>query len=201
MFSYPSSYYHYNDGRNQNYSCKIHLFSLLFNPLIPILIGNYLYNVTINNHTFKFDSLNLAYSKCYNGSAYDTSYLSARSICMPNSANDTYRWGFSTMLSAVFVIVQLIWALSLYVVWQDAQWNSVLVRGGYKMTQLRAAFSVSEAAQQRMGMENEELMRAEHKDLERRLYGRKTLVDYGMWERKKLPFMGENEASSSSLRT
>ncbi|KAF2811024.1 uncharacterized protein BDZ99DRAFT_293556 [Mytilinidion resinicola] len=185
-FTYPHydrSYYYdptygYNNN-GQNYSC------------------NYLYNITLNGHNYKFDHLDLASATCYNGTAYDDEYLSKNAQCMPDTTVNTYQWGFSTMLSAVFVIVQLIWASSMYAVWQDAQWNSALVRAGYKMTQLRAVFSLSEAAQQRTGMENEELMRMESKRLEENLYGRKTLVDYGMWERKKLPFMREDEASSS----
>ncbi|KAF2490450.1 hypothetical protein BU16DRAFT_153283 [Lophium mytilinum] len=181
-FTYPhySEYYNSQYGHSgTNYSC------------------NYLYNITIDHHVYKFDHLNLTSSTCYNGTAYTDEYVSLNSQCMPDTTVNTYQWGFSTMLSAVFVIIQLVWALSMYAVWQDAQWNSVLVRSGYKMTQLRAAFSLSEAAQQRTGMENEELMRMETRRLEDDLYGRKTLVDYGMWERKKLPFMREDEASSS----
>jgi hypothetical protein len=77
------------------------------------------------------------------------------------------------MLSGVFLIVQFAWSFTMYIVWQDAQWNSELVKSGYGLTMLRTAFVISTAARWKSGLEIQELVGADTKCLETSLYGRK----------------------------
>lgn len=62
----------------------------------------------------------------------------------------------------------------MYAVWLDAQFFSELVKSGYAMTQLRAAFTLATAARWRTGMGNRELVITDRKRLESQLYGSKT---------------------------
>src|ERR1700722_20657355 len=93
-----------------------------------LIIGNMTFNVTIDQKTYNVSTLNTTYAYCYNGTGYDDIWIQDNTRCMPNTDHPTYQWGFSTMLSAVFVILQFSWAISMYIVWQDAQWNSSLVK-------------------------------------------------------------------------
>lgn len=74
----------------------------------------------------------------------------------------------------------------MYVVWQDAQFKSTLVKTGYTMTPLRAAFAMAKAARRRTGMGEKQLVRANTKELNQELYGTKgrkgTKVEYGIFD-------------------
>lgn len=59
----------------------------------------------------------------------------------------------------------------MYIVWQDAQFNSTLVKSGYVMTPLRAAFAIAKAARRKTGLGDRQLVRANKKELEQELYG------------------------------
>jgi hypothetical protein len=148
--------------------------------------GAHSYNVTVNDRTFDLLNLNTTSGYCYDSKGYDYSFLSDRSRCLPDTANPTYQWGFSTMLSGVFVFFHFGWAISMYVVWQDAQWCSTLVKTGYTMTPLRAAFAMAKAAKRRTGMGEKQLVRADTKELKQELYGSKgkkgTKVEYGIFD-------------------
>jgi hypothetical protein len=61
----------------------------------------------------------------------------------------------------------------MYVLWQDAQFNCKLVKQGYRLTPLRAAFAMAVAARRRTGLGGKELVRAKNAGLERELYGKK----------------------------
>lgn len=79
------------------------------------------------------------------------------------------------MLSGLYVFFHFGWAITMYIVWQDAQFNSSLVKSGYEMTPLRAAFAMAKAAKRKTGMGEKQLVRANTKELEQELYGtRKT---------------------------
>lgn len=73
----------------------------------------------------------------------------------------------------------------MYVLWQDAQINSTLVKEGYQMTPLRAAFLIVQVARRRTGLGGKQLIRAETKGLERELYGKdgldKTDIAFGVF--------------------
>lgn len=77
------------------------------------------------------------------------------------------------MLCGVFIFFQFGWALSMYIVWQDAQFNSKVVKSGYKMTQLRAVFTLATAARWRTGLGNRELVKTDAKKLKEQLHGSK----------------------------
>jgi hypothetical protein len=69
------------------------------------------------------------------------------------------------------VIFHAIWAVSMYILWQDAHFHSTLVRSGYQMTPLRAAFAMAKAAKRKTGLGEGQLVRANTKELEQELYG------------------------------
>lgn len=137
-----------------------------------------------------YNGLTLNYTSgfCSENRAYYQSSVKAR--CLPDTQNVSYRWGFSTMLSGVFVIVNFVWALTMYVVWQDAQFHSNLVRNGYVMTPLRAAFTLATVARNTIGCGNVDLIRADAKELDDKLFGnsskkirqRGAEVDYSLFE-------------------
>lgn len=91
------------------------------------------------------------------------------------------------MLSGLFVFFHFAWSLSMYAVWQDAQWHSSLIKSGYAMTPLRAAFAMAKAAKRRTGMGGHGLVRADTKELEQELYGRRgrqgTCVEFRTFEK------------------
>ncbi|KAF2258661.1 hypothetical protein CC78DRAFT_586827 [Lojkania enalia] len=137
------------------------------------LACNAAYNITIFGNQYNASTLNYSSGYCTKDSdhGYDSLDLFGRSRCLPDTANEAYEWGFSTMLSAVFVIMQFVWTITMYVVWQDAQFSSHLVKSGYHMTMLRAAFAATVAARWKTGVGGRELVRTDTKNLERELYG------------------------------
>lgn len=132
---------------------------------------NETYSIVIEGTRYSAPTLNVTGGYCNGDRAYTSGSLRNKARCLPDTQNLSYRWGFSTMLSGVFVIVNLVWSLTMYVVWQDAQFNSVLVRKGYTMTPLRAAFTLATVARRKIGCGNADLVRADTKDLERKLFG------------------------------
>jgi hypothetical protein len=129
--------------------------------------------------------LKTTWGYCFNDIGYNSTYLYDKTRCLPDTANPAYEWGFATMLAGLFVFLQFGWSLSMYAVWQDAQVNCALVKGGYRMTPLRAAFAMTKAARRKTGMGEKDLMRADTKELEKELYGGKktetTQVDHGIF--------------------
>ncbi|CAO2649587.1 Nn.00g069720.m01.CDS01 [Neocucurbitaria sp. VM-36] len=172
IYDYPgntqnyTAYFH-TEGRDMTYNC------------------NSTFNVEINGKTYDAQDLNSTWGYCYNNVGYESSVLYQKSRCLPDTANPSYQWGFSTMMSGVFIFLQFAWSLTMYVVWQDAQVNSTLVRSGYEMTILRAAFTMAKVAKQKTGMGERQLVRANTKELEQELYGsgkvKGTKVDYGVF--------------------
>jgi hypothetical protein len=90
------------------------------------------------------------------------------------------------MLSGLFVMIHFVWAITMYIVWLDAQFGSTLVKNGYQMTQLRAAFTMAKAAKRKTGMGEQQLVRADTKELKQELYGTRktkgTNVEYTIFE-------------------
>ena len=148
-------------------------------------------------------TVNFTSGYCNEDHGYSDIDLMNKSRCLPDTANPRYQWGFSTMLSGVWIILQLVWVLTMYTVWQDAQFNSTLVKSGYEMTQLRAVFTLATAARQKTGMRNKELVRADTKSLESELFGsrkkekEKAEVDYEIFREKA---KGEIEDEEFELR-
>lgn len=75
-----------------------------------------------------------------------------RLVCLPNVEGGLYQWGFSRMLTALVVIFQIVWAVSMYFAWLDAMLSSRVVKSGFTTTQLKGALSVSAAAEDRLGV-------------------------------------------------
>lgn len=125
----------------------------------------------VNEQTYDIQNLNGTYALCYNNEAYDRLSLIGKSRCLPDTANPSYQWGFSTMLSGIFVFIHFGWCMSMYVVWLDAQSTSTLIREGYEMTPLRAAFAIAKAVKRKTGLEEKQLVRHDTKDLNKELYG------------------------------
>ncbi|ORY16127.1 hypothetical protein BCR34DRAFT_557768 [Clohesyomyces aquaticus] len=162
---------------------------------------NVKWNVTIAGHDYDYNSVNYSdYAYCNNGKGYDLFELEDTSRCLPDTAFPGYQWGFSSMLSTLFAIVHSVWAVSMYIIWQDAQFNSELVKSGFALTQLRAAFALATAAKDKTGMKSKELVRADTKSLENQLFGTKKKkeaeVDYGIFQNE---LKGERSRNESSL--
>ena len=111
--------------------------------------------------------------------------LQGKSRCLPDTANPSYQWGFSTMLSGVFVFIHFGWCVSMYIVWLDAQSRSTLIQEGYEMTPLRAAFAIAKAVKRKTGLGEKQLVRHDTKDLNKEIYGtgeqKGTKIDYSIF--------------------
>jgi hypothetical protein len=144
------------------------------------------FNLTVNGKTYDASILNGTSGYCSGNTSYSYQYLQSRTRCLPDTANPTYQWGFSVMLSGLFVMIHFVWAITMYIVWQDAQFGSTLVKNGYQMTQLRAAFTMAKAAKRKTGMGEKQLVRADTKELQQELYGTRktkgTNVEYTIFE-------------------
>jgi hypothetical protein len=155
------------------YHSRIPRFALSYALLADssTLPGNGKYNITLFGTKYDIGALNIADGYCDGDLGYSVAQISQHTRCLPDTANESYRWGFSTMLSGVFTFIQLAWALSMYAVWLDAHFNSELVKSGFRMSQLRAAFLLTAAAKARTGMRCEELVSADVRDLRVKLMG------------------------------
>jgi hypothetical protein len=132
--------------------------------------------VTVNEKTYDAYDLVTDYGYCYDNVGYNDTYLSDKSRCLPDTANPSYGWGFATLMSGLFIFVTAVWTLSMYVLWQDAQFHCTLVKQGYRLTPLRAAFAMAVAARRRTGLGGRALVREKMGALERELYGKKGTV-------------------------
>ncbi|KAJ8114060.1 hypothetical protein OPT61_g3961 [Boeremia exigua] len=139
----------------------------------------------INDQQYDVQMLQGKRAFCYNGKDYDFNELTGRSRCLPDTTNPSYQWGFSTMLSGVFVFIHFGWSISMYIVWLDAQSRSALIREGYQMTPLRAAFAIAKAVKRKTGLGEKQLVRHNTKDLNKELDGTRgkkgTTIDYSIF--------------------
>ncbi|KAJ4367160.1 hypothetical protein N0V83_007690 [Neocucurbitaria cava] len=150
-----------------------------------IRIGSATFNITVMGKTYDAQDLNSTTGYCYSGIGYDMWSLYDKSRCLPDTANPSYQWGFSTMVAGIFIFLQCCWTLTMYAVWQDAQFNSILVKSGYEMTILRAAFAMARAAKRKTGLNEKQLVRANKKEVEQEMYGcgkiKAAEVEYGLF--------------------
>ncbi|UPX12504.1 uncharacterized protein EKO05_0003049 [Ascochyta rabiei] len=139
----------------------------------------------VNEQTYDIQNLNGTLALCYNNEAYDHWALQGKSRCLPDTANPSYQWGFSTMLSGIFVFIHFGWCVSMYILWLDAQSKSTLINEGYKMTPLRAAFAIVKAVKHKTGLEEEQLVRHNTRALNKEIYGfgkeKGTNVEYSIF--------------------
>ncbi|KAF9733688.1 hypothetical protein PMIN03_007185 [Paraphaeosphaeria minitans] len=105
-----------------------------------------------NGNTYSIYDVDFtANSYCFGNRTYAYWDLVDATRCLPDTADPSYQWGFSSAMMGVCFIVNLAWCLSMWVVWQDAL-RAGLVRRGYRMSPLRAAFVLTEAARRRTGV-------------------------------------------------
>lgn len=187
IYSYPGNTQTFestNDGKVYTDNCKYSSPDDVARN-INLFTGNKTIYVDIHGKSYDAQLLNGTWGSCYNTVGYASYSLYEKSRCLPDTANPSYGWGFSTMMSGLFVFLQFSWCLTMYTVWQDAQFNSTLVKNGYEMTPLRAAFALAKAAKRKTGLGEKQLVRANTKELEQELYGNKTMqgtkVDYGIF--------------------
>ncbi|KAF2005460.1 hypothetical protein P154DRAFT_616266 [Amniculicola lignicola CBS 123094] len=140
--------------------------------------------ITLFNKKYEYDTVEYDWGYCHGETGYP--YLTLKTRCLPDTANEAFKWGFSTMLAGVFLIIHTIWSILMYIIWQDAQFNSVLVKSGYRMSQLRAAFTITEASKQKTGLTAQELLGCDLGKLGKELYGsrsrRPAEIGVGMYE-------------------
>ncbi|KAH7087692.1 hypothetical protein FB567DRAFT_351884 [Paraphoma chrysanthemicola] len=164
-FDYP--------GNNQTFNEAMYRYGYSYKD--KILPCGSSFNITIGGNNYDALSLNYTDGWCHDNKAFEYMALYDKTRCLPDTNDPSYQWGFSTMLSGLFVFFHFGWAVTMYIVWQDAQFNSSLVKSGYEMTPLRAAFAMAKAAKRKTGMGEKQLVRANTKELEQELYGtRKT---------------------------
>ncbi|KAI8940948.1 hypothetical protein NX059_002201 [Plenodomus lindquistii] len=159
-------------------------------------------DVEVNGKKYEYLDLTVTGGYCYESTPYNYSYLFDKTRCLPDTANPSYEWGFATMMSGIFVFITFGWCTSMYIVWQHAQFNSTLVKSGYAMTPLRAAFAMAKAAKKKTGMGERQLIRAYTKDLENELYGgcgvKATSMEYGLFVED--PEEGDEDRTYLSVR-
>ncbi|KAF2143148.1 uncharacterized protein K452DRAFT_346889 [Aplosporella prunicola CBS 121167] len=125
---------------------------------------------------------------CYDGVLYNYSQVHDNTRCLPNTdKNASYRWGFSTLLSSIILILHGVWSLSMFAIWLEVQLSSKLLRAGYSLSQLRSIFAIVSAAQETTGKKLEELLSFSVKELEKKLYGKDAVVEFELFA-KELPF-------------
>jgi hypothetical protein len=185
-FTKQYQYYNTEGQRGDVLQCKPQFSIVPLTPSTNCLVGGKSFNITLDNKIYDALAINATSGFCYGSKGYDYGFLQDRSRCLPDTANPTYQWGFSTMLLGVWIFLHFGWAVSMYIVWQDAQFNSTLVKTGYMLTPLRAAFAMAKAAKRRTGMGEKQLVRANTKELNQELYGTRgrkgTKVEYGIFD-------------------
>ncbi|KAF2756173.1 hypothetical protein EJ05DRAFT_92353 [Pseudovirgaria hyperparasitica] len=148
------------------------------------------FTIKLNNewHNIGRNPLNLTRGGCFRNQSMPTADIDTNSRCLPSGDNAKYYWGFSSMLGAIVVILQFVWAFTMYALWFESMVFSTLVKQGMKLSQLRGAFAVTAAAQERLEMGAEEMVGMPEGDL-KRLGARESVV-----ERRHLRGEGEGEA-------
>lgn len=124
---------------------------------------------------------------CYSNETIPWSAVNDAITCLPSAGMPLYQWGFSTMLSAVVVILQCVWAVTMYVIWIDAEINSPLVRSGYRMTQIRAAFALSARAQDTLDAPLDELIAVPVDKVTKSLFQKGSTVDIELFTKDSTP--------------
>lgn len=179
------SYIAYYGDATDHHNCKPTSSNQSVSPRTNPSPGNSTFPITVNGKTYDAAEINGTSGYCYNSIGYDAISLYNKSRCLPDTAHPSYQWGFSTIMSALFIFLQFAWCLTMYILWQDAQWHSSLVKTGYQMTTLRAAFVLARAARRRTGLGERQLVRADTRELERELYGsgkmEGTEVEFGIF--------------------
>ncbi|KAG9953799.1 hypothetical protein KCU85_g1147, partial [Aureobasidium melanogenum] len=90
-----------------------------------------------------------------------------------NAGHARYEWGFSTVLMSLVLISHCVWSLFMLGLWLDAELNGTLQRErGFKLSQVRAALVVAEAATRTTGRSLVDLICFTPKEIRQRL-GRK----------------------------
>lgn len=126
-----------------------------------------------NHNNYSMYDLNFTtYGFCFQNKSYDYNVLSQTTRCLPDTANPTYAWGFSSALMGAVIIINFAWCISMWILWQDAM-LAKMVRDGYRMSPLRAAFALTDAARRRTGVRAENLVLRDRKLLRKELGRRK----------------------------
>ena len=147
--------------------------------------GTSTFDVTVNGTTYDAGDIKWETGWCFDSRGYPAGAVFTNSHCLPDNINPTYKWGFSTILSGIFSIIHLAWSITMYIVWQDAQFNSSLVKSRYAMTPLRAAFAMTKAAKRHTGLHEKQLVRTDTSTVEKKVYGtwntKAAVLDYGIF--------------------
>ena len=124
---------------------------------------------------------------CYNSACYTDYQIEEMGVCLPESDNPKYQWGFSVQLSLLIICFQFVWAIGMYTVWLDAQRNSNLVKKGFTLTQMRSAITIALAAHDKTAMSLDDLKAMDPDELEKHLHQDEAAVNYELLARE-LPF-------------
>ena len=110
------------------------------------------YIYTVSNHTYNLYATSIreifqdAY--CYNNQSIQPS-LESLARCQPSNY---FVWGVSGLLVRILFGVQIVWICGMYLIWLDANLNSVLCRNGRKIGgPFRAVTDLAEAMKEVIG--------------------------------------------------
>lgn len=142
-FPHNDKVYQSTWGQDSNYSPAENWGKYSCNDTFPVTLSD--------GKTYSMWDLDVSNGYCFENKYHDWGSLATSTRCLPDTANPSYQWGFSSALMGVLLIINLMWCGSMWLVWQDAM-LAELVRSGYRMSPLRAAFVLTEAARRRTGV-------------------------------------------------
>ncbi|KAF1974625.1 hypothetical protein BU23DRAFT_553279 [Bimuria novae-zelandiae CBS 107.79] len=165
--NFPNNSKLYNStwGQDSNYNPAMQWKTYNCNDTFPVTLPN---NKTYSMYDLDFSSNQY----CFQNKSLNYMELIDSTRCLPDTANPSYQWGFSSALMGVLIIINLVWCLTMWLVWQDAL-RAKMVRDGYRMSPLRAAFVLTEAARRTTGIGGEGLVLKDRRTLKRKLERRK----------------------------
>lgn len=110
-------------------------------------------NFTFDNRTFVVHNKTPAYffrpNYCYKNQTLQADDLDILTKCQPANY---FVWGFSSVIVAILLAVQMGWTIGTYLFWLDANLNSTLCRNGRRIRgPFRAASDLVDAMKEVLG--------------------------------------------------
>jgi hypothetical protein len=149
-YKFDAYYSEYHMPTHHNRSSTFVLSGATYNLSPPML------NITTEPYSSK--------DRCYDGTEYSAAYILSRSICQPEKF---YQWGFSFMLSFLFLLVTIILWIALYIVWlctfKRGSEPAQFVFGSLK-TAVQVSAAMDQAVDGRVTDMNNETLEKERRD-------------------------------------
>lgn len=128
---------------------------------------------------------------CYSGRAYDWDQIAQTVQCLPDSSDPKYRWGFSTVLFSIILILHTVWATSNFLLWVDAELHGSLQHEtGFQLSQVHSAFMLTAAAMKSTDRSVNDLISLPPEEAAKKLGHREATIEFETFEKvleKDLP--------------